>query len=83
MLLQELAHAEGLDPLVPEDGLHGLVRGEELLVVGILEVLLLQVGPEPLDALRSGDFLSLGRPDDGGELLGDIQLHLDAGLLDW
>ena len=53
MLLQELAHAEGLDPLVPEDGLHGLVRGEELLVVGILEVLLLQVGPEPFDDLTN------------------------------
>ena len=83
MLLQELAHAEGLHPLIAEDGLHGGVGGEELLIIGILEVVLLQVGPEPLDALRPRDLLPALGPDDGGELLGDIQLHLDAGLLDW
>ena len=52
MILEELAHAEGLHPLVAEDGLHGGVGGEELLVLGILKVVLLQVGPEPLDALK-------------------------------
>ena len=51
MLLEVLAHAEALDPLVAEDGLHGVVGGEELLVLGVLEVLLLQVGPEPFDNL--------------------------------
>ena len=52
MLLQVLAHGEALDPLVAEDGLHLSVRGEELLVLGILEVGLLQVRPQPLDDLR-------------------------------
>ena len=52
MILEELAHAEGLHPLVAEDGLHSGVRGEVLLVLGILKVVLLQVGPEPLDALK-------------------------------
>ena len=52
MLLQELAHAEALDALVAEDWLHGVVRGEELLVFWVLEVLLLQVGPESLDTLN-------------------------------
>ena len=41
MFLQVLAHGETLDPLVAEDGLHGRVRGEELLVLGILEIGLL------------------------------------------
>ena len=52
MLLEVLAHAEGLHPLVAEDGLHGGIGGEVLLVLGILKVVLLQVGPEPLDALE-------------------------------
>ena len=52
MFLEELAHAEGLHPLVAKDGLHGGVRGEVLLVLGVLKVVLLQVGPEPLDALK-------------------------------
>ena len=82
MLLQVFAHGESLDPLIAEDRLHFGVRGEELLVLRILEVILLQVGPEPLDDLRSGDLLSLGSADDGGEVLGHIQLHVDASLLD-
>ena len=45
MLLEVLAHAEGLHPLIAEDGLHGGVGCEELLVVWIQEVVLLQVGP--------------------------------------
>ena len=38
MFLQVFAHGETLNPLVAEDRLHGGVRGEELLVLGILEV---------------------------------------------
>ena len=53
VLLEVLAHAECLHPLVAEDGLHGGVRGEVLLVLGVLEVLLLQVGPEPFDDLTN------------------------------
>ena len=51
MLLQILGHAEALDPLSAEDRRHGRVGSEELLVLGILEVLLLEVGPESLDNL--------------------------------
>jgi len=36
MSAQELGHAEGLDPLAAEDRLHQLVRGEPLLVLGVL-----------------------------------------------
>ena len=53
MLFEVLSHAEGLDLLVSEDGRHELVGGEPLLVGGVLKVLLLQVGPQPLDDLRS------------------------------
>ena len=82
MLLEVLAHGESLHPLAPEDGLHFGVWGEELFVLRVLEVILLQVGPEPLDDLGSGDLLSLGRADDGGEVLGHVEFHVDTGLLD-
>ena len=81
MLLDVLAHAECLDSLVTEDWLHFSVWGEELLVLRVLEVVLLQVGPEPLDDLGPGDLLPALGPDDGGELLGHVQLHVDASLL--
>ena len=37
MSAEELGHAEGLDPLAAEDRLHELVRGEPLLVLGVLQ----------------------------------------------
>ena len=37
MLLEVLGHAEALLPLLAKDGLHQLVRGEPLLVLGVLE----------------------------------------------
>jgi hypothetical protein len=48
---QELGHPEGLDPLAAEDRLHELVRGEPLLVLRVLQVLLLEVGPQALHDL--------------------------------
>jgi hypothetical protein len=57
MSAQELGHAKGLDPLAAEDWLHQLVRSEPLLVLGVLEILLLEVGPEPLDDLAPGQLL--------------------------
>ncbi len=49
---------------------HLLVGGEELLVLGVLEVVLLEVGPQELDALRAGGLLL---SDDVGQVGG--QLH--------
>ena len=57
MFLEVLGHAEGLDLLGSEHGGHGLVGGEPLLVLGILEVVLLQVGPETLDDLQNINYL--------------------------
>ena len=53
MLLQILGHAEGLDLLVSKDGSHRGVGGEPLFVLGVLQILLLQVGPKSLDTLRN------------------------------
>ena len=44
---------------------HLLVGGEELLVLGVLEVVLLEVGPQLLDALSAGCLLLA---DDVGEI---------------
>ena len=52
MFLQILGHAETLDLLLPEDGLHGLVRGEPLLLLRILQIVLLQIVPKLLHNLH-------------------------------
>ena len=49
---------------------HLLVGGEELLVLGVLEIVLLEVGPQELDALGAGGLLL---SDDVGQVGG--QLH--------
>merc|ERR550525_797481 len=69
VILEVLGHAEGLDLLAPEDGLHQLVRGEVLLVLRVLKLLLLEVSPEPLDNLGPGQLLVLLGADNGGKLL--------------
>ena len=55
VFLEVLGHAEGLDLLGSEHRGHGLVGGEPLLVLGVLQLLLLKIGPEPLDTLRKND----------------------------
>ena len=52
VFLQVLGHAEALNLLISKNGSHGGIRGEPLLVLGILQLLFLQVGPQPLDTLR-------------------------------
>ena len=48
---EELAHGEATHPFVAEDLCHLLVGNEELLVLRVLKVVLLQIGPQLLDAL--------------------------------
>ena len=55
MLLEVLGHPEAPDLLLSEDGSHGFIRSEPLLVLGVLEVVLLQVGPKLLDTLQKRD----------------------------
>ena len=94
--LEVLGHAEAFDLLIAKDRSHGLVGREPLLVLRVLEILLLQVGPEPLDTLRreshnghwkqSGsylrprDLLTLLGPDDFCQLVGHVQLHLKESI---
>ena len=52
VLLQVFHHGETPDLLLSKHGSHGLIGSVELLSLGVLEVLLLQVGPESLDTLK-------------------------------
>ena len=54
---EELGHAEGADTIVAENLGHLLVGGEELLVLGVLEVVLLEVSPQKLDAFGTASLL--------------------------
>ena len=51
MSLQVLGHPERLDFLLSENGLPHLVGSEELSVLGVLELVLFQVGPQTLHNL--------------------------------
>ena len=55
--LEELSHPEPLDLVLSEDLCHLLVGGEVLPVLGVLEVLLLEVGPQELHQLPTRCFL--------------------------
>ena len=68
-----LCHAEGPDLLIPEDGLHLLVGLEVLLVLWVLELLLLDHGPHPLDDLGSAQHGALLLVQHGRQLLGDLE----------
>jgi len=75
---QELGHAESPDAIVAEDLGHLLVGVEELLVLGVLEVVLLDVGPQLLDALGAGSLLLA---DDVSELVGELHGLGESGFL--
>jgi len=83
---QELGHGEAAQPLAPEHLGHLLVRDEELLVLRVLEVVLLDVGPQLLDALGPGglllpdDFRQVGRQLHGLGEAGSLARHV-VGLL--
>ena len=51
MLLQILRHAKTFYFLLAENRLHGLVRSEPLLLIGVLQVVLLQIVPQLLHYL--------------------------------
>ena len=53
MSLEELGHTESTDLVLSKDGLHLGVGCEELLVLGVLEFVVLDVSPESLDNLGS------------------------------
>merc|ERR1712122_178119 len=51
--LEELGHTKGTDLVLSKDGDHLGVGGEVLLVLGVLELLALDVSPEAFDNLGS------------------------------
>ena len=69
--LEVLSHAEGSHLVRPEDGLHLLVGDEELLVLGVLQLVLLDHGPHPLDNLGPAQLDALLLAQHGGQLLGE------------
>merc|ERR1719330_1617933 len=79
--LEELGHAEGADLVLPEDWLHLGVGLEVLLVLGVLELVRLEVGPDPLDHLWSGQLLPLLGTDQVGQLAAQSQRLRQSGSL--
>jgi len=75
---QELGHTESTDAVGTEDLSHLLVGVEELLVLGVLEVVLLDVSPQLLDALSAGSLLLA---DDVSELVGELHGLGESGSL--
>ena len=78
MSLEVLGHPESLLPLLPKDGLHLFVWGEPLLVLWVLELVLLEVGPQMLHHLRSGHLLLL-HTEQILQVLGQLQRFGEAG----
>ena len=54
---EELGHAEGADAVGAENLGHFLVGGEKLLVLGVLQIVFLQVSPQLLDAFGAAGLL--------------------------
>jgi len=75
---QELGHTESPDAVVAEDLGHLLVGVEELLVLRVLELVLLDVSPQLLDALGTGSLLLA---DDVSELGGELHWLGESGSL--
>jgi len=75
---KEFGHTESTDAVVTEDLGHLLVRVEELLVFGILEVVLLDVSPELLDTLGTAGLLLA---NDVGELSAELHGFGKSGSL--
>ena len=64
----ELGHGKASHSVVAKDFGHFLIREKVLLVLRVLEVVILQVDPEVLDALTAG---GSAHPNDVGQVTGD------------
>lgn len=69
MLGDELGHSEASDLVPTEDARHLLIGREVLLVFRVLQVVLLDVGPQVLDDFAAAGLLAT---DDGGEFGGQV-----------
>jgi len=75
---EELGHTESADAVVTEDLGHLLVGHEELFVLGVLQVVLLDVGPQLLDAFGAAGLLLA---NDVGELSAELHGFGKSGSL--
>ena len=66
---EELGHAEGADAVGAENLGHLLVGGEELLVLGVLQIVLLEVSPKKLNAFGTAGLLLA---NDVGEISAEL-----------
>ena len=81
MSLEELDHTKGTNLVLSENGDHLGVGSEVLLVLGVLELVGLDVGPEALDHLGSGELLVLLGADEVSQLLAETQRLGESGSL--
>ena len=79
MSLEELGHTEGTNLVLSENGDHLCVRCEVLLTLGILKLVGLDVGPEPLDHLGPRELLVLLGADEVRQLLAEGQRLRESG----
>ena len=79
--LEELGHTEGTNLVLSEDGDHLGVGSEVLLVLGVLQLVGLDVGPEPLDHLGPGELLVLLGSDQIGQFLAEVERLGESGSL--
>ena len=70
MCAKILGHTEASDTVLAENLGHLLVRGEKGLVVCVLEVFLLEVGPQIFDAFSTA---GLGYTNDGLKIIADLK----------
>ena len=57
VLIQDLGHGEHVDPVLFEDGAHGVVTTDLSAIAGILQVVGTDVLPDLLHGLRSRQLL--------------------------
>ena len=81
MSLEELGHTKGTNLVLSENGDHLGVGSEVLLVIRVLELVGLDVGPEALDHLGSGELLVLLGADEVSQLLAETQRLGESGSL--
>ena len=76
VILEVPGHTEDTNLVLTEDGDHLGVGGEEVLLASceeVLQLVCLDVGPEPLDHLEPGELLILLSADEVGQLLAEGQ----------
>jgi len=78
MALEMFGHSKSLLPLLAKYGFHLFVWSEPLLVLGVLQLVFLEVSPQMLHHLRTGHLLLL-HTEQVLQVLGQLQRFREAG----